>query len=227
VLVANANGVEITDVAAAQLDSARGDGSIARVVGALSGDHRDGSLEVADVGSAKLTLQRTRSSLDRVAGEIVLELRDGECVVTGPAGSVEIDQLRAEVAVRDARGPVRISGTDGEVRLTGPQAESTVDVRRAEVDVRLSTAVPLTILTTDGTLRLVLDGPPAVAIDAVASQGRVVADDFDLDADTTEQESRLAHTFGETTAPRVSLRNSHGDILIEIFSAAIVNPSDK
>jgi hypothetical protein len=230
VLVANANGFELSDLATARLDNVQGDGRVSRVSGLLSGDHRNGSLEVADVGAVQLSLQRSRSSFDRVTGDLELELRDGECVVNDPTGPVDIDQLRAEIAVRNASQVVRISGTDGEVQLINPQAESKVDVRRAEVDVQLSASVPLTVLTTDDTLRVALVGPPDVTIDAVASQGQILVRDLDLHADATDQESRLAHAFGRADAPRLSLRNSRGDIhleLLENFRAPIVNPTGK
>jgi hypothetical protein len=93
--------------------------------------------------------------------------------------------------------------------------------------VQLAAAVPLTLLTTNDTLRLVLSGPPNVTLDALTNQARIDASDFGLQAETSDQDARLTHTFGARGAPRVSLRNSRGDILIKNLRGAIVNPDRK
>jgi hypothetical protein len=70
------------------------------------------------------------------------------------------------------------------------------------------------VLTTDETLTLVLDGPPAIELDASTSDnGHVQAADFALQPETVERTSRLAHVFGPKGA-RVVLRNARADIVI-------------
>jgi hypothetical protein len=204
-----------------------GDAVVSGVTGALTGMHRNGSLRVRDTGSVKLTLQRSRATFDNVLRGLTLDLRDGECRIANSKGPVELDEARAEITVTNHSGPIRIGGNDGRVTLTDPHDASTVDVRRAEVEASLLRPVPLTLLTTDDTLRLILDGPPHVAIDAVASLGRVHAEDFQLSAESGDQESRLTHSFGGSGDPRVSLRNLRGDIVIRNVRGSIVNPRGK
>jgi hypothetical protein len=227
VLVDGAGGVEVSNLAAARLDGVAGDVTVSSVAGTLAGSHRNGSFTVEDVGSVKLTLQRSRASFDRVAGALTLDVRDGECRVVDVRGPIEIDEVRAEVTITNPRGPVRVGGTDGRVTLVHPAAESAVDVRRAEVEVQLAASVPLRLLTTDDTLRLLLEGPPAITIDAVASQGHIDAAAFGLQAEQVDQESRLAHAFGANGAPRVSLRNTRGEIVIKNSRETIVNRERK
>jgi hypothetical protein len=155
---------------------------------------------------------------------LTLDVRDGECRIANSAGPVEVDEIRAEITVANHSGPVRIGGTDGRVTLTDPHDGSKVDVRRAEVEASLTRPVSLTLLTTDDTLRLMLDGPPHVAVDAVASLGRVHAEDFQLAAESGDQESRLTHTFGGSDGARVSLRNLRGDIVIRNAAPAVPPP---
>jgi hypothetical protein len=214
VLVASASGVQASNLGSAHLDSVSGDVTVAEIAGALTGLHRNGSLTVRDAGSVKLTLQRSRASFDNVQRGLTLDIRDGECRIANSTGPVEIDEVRAEITVANHSGPVRIGGNDGRVTLTDPHDASKVDVRRAEVEASLMRAVPLTLLTTDDTLRLMLDGPPHVAVDAAASLGRVHAEDFQLSAESGDQESRLTHSFGGSGGARVSLRNLRGDIVI-------------
>jgi hypothetical protein len=227
VLISGASGVEISNVAAVHLDNVSGDCAVSNVTGGVNGVHRNGSLDVADVSSVKLSLQRSRAKFERVEHGLTIDMRDGECHIVESRGPVDLDEARTDVAIDNPGGPIRVGGTDGTISVKNPRAESTVDVRRAEIEVQLSQSVPLTLLTTDEILRVLLDGPPHVTIDAVSNLGRVQASDFDLTPESVEQESRLAHTFGAPGAPRVSLRNLRGDIVIKNFRGAIVNPKRK
>ena len=86
-------------------------------------------------------------------------------------------------------------------------------MRSTEVEVTLTRSVPLSLLTTEDTLRLLLDGPPALALEAIASEGQIQAADFQLQSESGDRETRLSHVFG-AGGPRVTLRNSRGDIVI-------------
>ena len=227
VLVSGGGGAEVSNVAGAQLDGIAGDVTVSAVRGTVAGTQRNGSIAVTDAGAVKMSLQRSRASFARIAREVTLDLRDGECHVSDAGGPVEIDEVRAEVTLVRPAGPVRIGGADGRITIVDPRARSSVDVRRAEVEVQLSAAAPLTLLTTDDTLRLLLDGPPPVTIDAVATLGRIDAREFGLQPEERDQEQHLAHDFGASGAPRVSLRNARGEILIKKSSEAIENREGK
>jgi hypothetical protein len=219
-------GIEASHVAAVHLDNVSADATITNVAGAVVGGHRNGVLTVRDVGSVKMTLQRSRATFDGVQQAVTLDIRDGECAITNSNGPVELDENRAEVTIAGHHGTVRVGGTEGRVSLNDPRQESKIDVRRAEVEVRLVQAIPLTLLTTDETLRLLLDGPPRVMIDAAANLGHIQAADFGLQPESVDQESRLTHDFGNG-GPRVSLRNLRGDIVIRNSHAEIVIKKSK
>jgi len=73
----------------------------------------------------------------------------------------------------------------------------------------------MTLLTTDETLRLLLDGPPAINLDAVATEGASIrAEDFDLPVKSAEGEQRCSKMFGDANSPRVTLRAVRGSIVI-------------
>jgi hypothetical protein len=225
--VSGANGIEVSNVAKANLEGITGDCAVTGISGALSGSHRNGSLKVDGAGSIKLNLQRSRATIQSVERGATLDVRDGEVRLVEVKGPIEIDEQRAEISVTRPDSPVRIGGTEGRIWLTDPRAESRVDVRRAEVEVQLSQAIPLTLLTTEDTLRLILTGPPHVMIDAVATSGKIQGGDFQLDVTSSEREQRVMHTFGASGAPRVSLRNTRSDIVIRKSDAAIVNRERK
>jgi len=221
------SGLDVSHVASAHLDNVSGESRIASIDGDLTGSARNGSLEVRAVGSAKLSLQRTRATFEDVQRTLTLDVRDGDCKVSGVRGPIEIEESRADIQIKNAAGPVRVTGADGRVTLENPSAESTIDARRAEVEVRLAQPVPLTLLTTDDTLRLLLDGPPNVSIDAVATMGQIQAGDFGVKPETIDQDARLTYTFGSGAGARVSLRNIRGNIVVKNFRGTIVDPNRK
>jgi hypothetical protein len=214
------NGVEATGLAALHLENVSGDSEVSDISGALGGSHRNGSLKVHRIGSVKMTLQNSRATFDDIQQGLTLDLRDGECRIQASKGPIELDERRAEVQILNHNGPIRVGGNDGRVNLDSPRGESRVDVHSAEVEVRLTQAIPLSLLTSDDTLRILLDGPPHVVIDAVASQGKIQATDFGLQPESVDQEARLTHEFGGG-GPRVSLRNLRGNIVIRNSRAEI------
>ena len=190
-----------------------GDVTLSDIAGAVTGSHRNGDLDDQPASaSIELTLQLVTRDVRRASrGTRSLDARNGECEIADVARARSSSTI-ANVEIDDRRGhagPVRIGGDGGRVRRRAPARETRVDVRRAEVEVTLDAAVPLTLLTTDETLRLLLDGPPA--IDARRDRDRRRHDCtrpiFDCTPETSDRESRLAHVVRRRTAARASLRN--------------------
>jgi hypothetical protein len=225
-VITGVSGLEISNVASAHLDNVSGDASFIDIPGGLNGSHRGGSLKASNIGAVKLSLQRSRASFENLHGGATFEIRDGECHLASSKGDVEIDEARAGIDIRHEDGTIRVTGGDGSVSIEDPVKSVSVDVRRAEVEVSMRQAVPLTVLTTDETLRVLLDGPLGVSIDAVSRGGHVQANDFGLEPESADQESRLWHAFAENGV-RVSLRNQRGDITIRNLRGAIVKPPGK
>jgi hypothetical protein len=185
------------------------------VPGLVSGTHRGGRLTVERAGSVELSVTSARSEFADVRGSLALTARNGACDVRGGGGELTIDQVNVEVRIEAPERTVRVTGTGGEVLVVDPRDEVRVETERAEVEVQLEHAVPMTVITTNDTIRIVLAETASAAVDAIASDGGdVQATEFDLVAETADRESRLAHTFGAEPAPRVTLRNVRGDIVI-------------
>jgi hypothetical protein len=145
----------------------------------------------------------------------VLDLRNAECEIDQPKGPVEIEVMNSEVKILQPAGTVRVGGERGRIEIEAPKNETRVDVRRAEVEVLVREAVPLTLVTTDEDLRLLLEGPPSIQLDAVAPNGEISTPGLDVKPETSDREARLSHTFGDG-GPRVSLRNLRGQIVIRM-----------
>jgi len=214
VRVENASHGTVTGVASVMLSNVSGEMTISDVGGAITGAHRQGELTISRVGSISLSLNSSRAKFKGVARGITITGRAGECEIADSHGRVELTVVNVETTVIGQDGPVSVGGDGGVVRLKNPSRETRVDMRRTEIEVSLDAAVPLTLLTTDETLTLTLDGPPAIELDSIASEGgHVQASDFSLQPEASDRSSRLAHVFGPKGA-RVVLRNARADIVI-------------
>ncbi len=214
VRVEGSNGVQVSGVAAVHLEAVRGDVTLETIQGAVTGAHQDGDLTVGGAASARLRLLRSAAKIARIADGLVLDLRNSDVGVTDSGGALEVDELRSELEVSGHRGAVAVRGSDGRVTIRRPAADTRVDVRRAEVEVLLERAVPLTVITTDEPLRLILVGAPAFDLDASATNASIQAADLDLKAETSDANARLTHTFGRGGTTKISLRNTRGDIVL-------------
>jgi hypothetical protein len=208
--------VEVGNVAAVRLEGVSGASRVSSVAGAVTGTHRGGDLEVAGAGAVKLTLVGSQAKFHAIREPLSLDLRNSECEIDQPKAAVEIEEVNSRVTIARPAGTVRVGGERGRVVVESPAGETRIDVRRAEVEVLLGAAVPMTLVTTDEELRLVLDGPPAIAVDAAAVSGEIATPGLDLKPEASERESRLTHTFRENASARVSMRNLRGPIVIRM-----------
>ncbi len=207
------NGASVTGVATLDLESVSGDVAIAHVAGALSGLHRNGDLQVSGVGRVNLTLQQSHATFEQVAGGLTLDVRNGDLGVRDSKGPIQLEEQGTDVTLTNQAGPIRVNGNNGTITLDAPRDETEVDVRNAEVEIRLPQPVSVTALTTNDTLRLLLGASPTMILDAATTDGKIQTADARLSVETNGGDAHLLHTFG-ANGPRVSLRNSHGDIVI-------------
>lgn len=206
--------ITVSDVRAVDLRNLTGDVTITNVLERLSGSHRSGKLNVSHGGAIEMSLAGSQARFTEIGGTITVNARAGDCVIAKSKGSVDATLQNAEFTVTDQAGPVRVTGEQGTLRVVGPGKELSIDVRRMEVEVTLSEAVPATILTTAETLKLVLVGPPGLALDAVATdRGTITVTELAAQPTQQDRETRLTTAVGGG-GPRVILRNAAGDIVI-------------
>jgi hypothetical protein len=217
VRVDGSTGVRVSGVAGARLEGpVTGDVNVDQVGGMVKGSHRNGNLTVTGAGGVAFTLQNSTATFERLTDRLTLTARGSHCRVSDSKGAIEIDETNTDISIVDHAGSVRVSGSGGSVTITDPRAETNVDVRRAEVEVTLLGAVPMTLVTTEEPLRLLVAPSASAAIDAIATErGDIQAKEFNWTPESSADERRLERTIGAGPhAPRVVLRNQTGDIVI-------------
>jgi hypothetical protein len=214
VRVESSMGAEITDVAAVHTEAMRGDITLSKVAGSVTGTQQDGDFTLTGAGSVKIRLIRSKAKIAKVQGGLTLDLRDTDTEILESAGALEADEIRSELSVTDHKGAITIRGNDGSITLLRPTAETRVDVRRAEVEVLVERAVPMTLITADEPIRLILSGSPAFSLDAAATDSEIQAAEFDLKPEKSDIDTRLSHQFGAKGDVRITVRNTRGNIIL-------------
>jgi hypothetical protein len=206
----------VSGVASVRLDPVTGETKISQVADAVTGSHRGGSLQVTDVGSLKLLVSNSAARITGVRTGATIDVRNGgSCHVGDSGGALEIETANAEITVTQHKGSIRIGGLGGRVTVDGPTDTTRIEVRNSEVEIALRTAVAVMAQTTDEPLRLLLTGPPPIAIEALTMNGgHVQANEFGLTPETVEGRQRLITTLGDGASAKVLLRNLRSDIVI-------------
>ena len=210
-------GARAVHLAALELDRVGGITTAEDIAGSVTGSLSGSELTIAGAQSVNLTLATTRARLSRIAKGLTLSTSRGRCEVSESQGALTMDETNTELAITAHNGTIYVSGTGGRVTIDDPRQRVEVNVRNAPIAVTLRAAVDMTVFGTGERIRVLLDGPPAVAVDAVTSGGgRIDATDFGLatEAHDPEQDQHLAHAFGGGGAAHVTIRNSRGDIVI-------------
>lgn len=214
VRVESSQGVNVAGVAAVHLEAIRNTVTLTDVAGAVTGAQQDGDFTLTGAKSVKLRLLRSKNRISKVLGGLTLDLRDADIEITESGGPLEVDQIRTELSVTAHNGPVTIRGNDGRVSVRRPIGETRVDMRRAEIELVVDRGVPMTAITSDEPLRLILTGLPTFGLDASTTDAAIQAGEFELKPEIAEGDARLSHQFGGKSDVRIVLRNTRGDIIL-------------
>jgi hypothetical protein len=217
VRLTSGSGARAVNLASLELDRVSGITTAETIAGGVTGALTGNELTIAGAGTVNLTLGASRARLSKIARGVTLNTRQGRCEITDSQGPVTIDETNTEVAIANHAGTIRTSGTSGRVTIDNPQQSVEVTVRNAPISLTLRAATAVSVFAAGERVRVLFDGRPAVTLDAVASGGgHVDATEFGLAPEPADpdQEQRLTHAFGTPSAPRVTLRNARGDIVI-------------
>ncbi len=196
------------------LNPARGAVDISKV-GMVRGDQTGGQLTMTSVGDAKMLLTRVRARITDL-GLGSFDVRDGETEISASRGALEIEERRGDVVIRNHQGTIKVSGSDGQVRIEGTTSEVHLDLRRAEVEAELAAGTASSLVTTDESLHVTIPDAGGVRMDAVSTGGAIDGASWNLTATKSGEENRIDAVLGAKSGntPRVSLRNTNGDIVI-------------
>jgi hypothetical protein len=210
--------LDASGVAWVALGSLVGDVRLANIAGAVTGSHRNGTLAIdGAAGGVMLSLVSSDTRLARVGGAIELVARNGQVHIDTPAGTVAIDATNEDVTIADAVHGVRVDGSGGRLTIDRPGGDTTIDVRGTTVDLAIDRPATVTAFAADAPLRVMVDGAPAVTIDARAIDGgAITATGVDAPVERHDGVATFTHAFAETATMRVALRNRHAPIVIDL-----------
>lgn len=205
----------VSDVAALDVASSRGEARIARVAGRLSITQSVGDLEIVDAGALKLNARNSRATVRSIHGTVSVQSIGGELTMIDVTGPVELDARNTELQLQKLaalKPPLRVQATNGRLRITDLRTEARLDVTNTELDVALEAAAPLTIYSTGETVTLT-PPPGGYTLDATANEGRITLDDDHLKPAESDGEQ---HAEGAVRGggPTITLRTTRADIVV-------------
>lgn len=151
-----------------------------------------------------------------LSGAIDLQTGDGSVKGSRLAGTVTISTGDGAVALEDVTGEVSVRTGDGSVRIAGRPTRLAAHTGDGAVVVTVGGTTAMSadwdITTGDGSVALSFPDGFGAEIDAGTGDGRIVADDFGLEAEG-EQKDRLRGRIGDG-GRTVRVRTGDGGIRI-------------
>lgn len=209
--------LEVTDLAAAEIMGFSGDATLKNISGPVIMNHRGGgTLNIDGAGSLKLTTRGGDVKVQHVAGTITVQSQGGELRVADVTGPAEIEARNTDVHlenIKALKSPLRLDMTSGSVKIAGLRTEARIDGRDTEIDVTLDAAVPVTIYNTSEDITIT-PPPGGYTLDAVATDGRISADDGTLKPEGSDTEQRVNGPV-RGGGPLLTVRGTRSDINIK------------
>jgi hypothetical protein len=221
VRVDESGALTVAGVAALELGAVRGETSISRIPGMVSGTHRFGELTIKQVGTVKMTTQGSEALIEAVK-DVTLSARGGETRVSGPTGAIEIDANQADLTLEklDAvSSPIRVNANGGTLAITGLRTEARVDGRNTEIGILMDRAAPIAVYN-EGDQDIELTPPPGgYKLDALAREGRLAPPELFKElglSPTTSDDGKETRAIGAVAGggPTITLRATRGDIIL-------------
>jgi hypothetical protein len=211
----------ITNVAAVEIPTLRGETSIKRVAGGVNLTHRGGRLTIEDVGKLKLNARGVDVSVMNVKADASFNVQAGELKAAGVGGPIDVESQSAEITLRQlegVRGPMRINAVGGAVALEGLSSEARIDGRNSELEIMM--AKPATVaIYSEGDEPIELTPPSGgFTLDALVTHGRLsLPDAWDAQVKIVAPENgaeQRAQGSVRGGGPTITLRANRGDIRI-------------
>ena len=207
----------ISNVASAEVVSARGETTLKQVAGRVALNQRGGRVTIEDAEAVRVTSRGGGDlRISRVGGEVSLELQGGELAAADLGGPIDIESRSTDIELRagKSRGPIRLNTSGGSVTVLDVRGELRIDGRNAEVDVTMADGAGSIAIYGDGGEPIRVTPPPGgYQLDAVARDGRITVPD-DTVAASTDGTGQRASGRVRAGGPTVTIRSGHGDIIV-------------
>ena len=156
----------------------------------------NGSIELSDIEGS--------GTLDTSNGKIVLGNVTGDFNGNTSNGAIEIDGMEGKAVLATSNGRVDVQ-----------QANGSFDVRTSNGDISFSGEMTAggtnRLVTSNGSVDVVLEGEPSVSLEASTSSGEITTD-LPIDVESSDEDS-LVGTIGAGEAD-LYIRTSNGDVTI-------------
>lgn len=206
----------VTNVAAVEIGTGRGETEIRQVKDRVAGNYRGGELRVSGAGSVKLAAFGADVRLERIAGETSMNMRGGNLKLAELAGAVDVDATGVDIELDKlgkTTGMVRVTANGGSVSVKGLGTDARIDARGSDVDVVLDRAAALAIYSEGGSSVDVTPPPGGYQIDAVATDGDITVPPGTVEVTTGEREHRAAGAV-KGGGPLITIRTSRASITL-------------
>ncbi len=206
----------VSNVAAVDIDSGRGETEIKQIKGRTAGAYRGGELRVTGAASVKFTTIGTDVRIEQITGETSMNMRAGNLKATELGGPIELDTTGVDVELEKlekTNGMVRITASAGSVSLKGLRTEARIDARSSDVEATLERAVALSIFSDGGSPVEVTEPPGGYLLDAIASDGDITVPEGTVQVAVNGQEHRAVGPV-KGGGPTITIRTSHAGIRV-------------
>jgi hypothetical protein len=167
---------DVQDTAGVDVGGSRGSVTLRRILGAVTGSQRDGTLEVSGAKGVDLEIRRVTLRLEKVSGEVEIEATDGGIEATGLTGKTTLKTRRVGIELVDQSGPLTIEASDGRAELRRLAAETDLELTRLALQADCAKAVAISGESSDGSVDFRLpDAGLSLAIET--TEGSLVGPD--------------------------------------------------
>jgi hypothetical protein len=203
----------VKDVASLDATSSRGETHVTGTEGDVRLSHSGGTLEIAGGTSLKLTTHSSRGEISAITGTVSVDTTGGRLTLTGIGGPLDVESHMTDLTISgiDAlKAPLRYTGTGGQLRIDGLRSEARLDGHNTDMDVRLGAAAPVTISNVGA---ISVTAPPGgYTLDAVATEGRITADDSSITATPSDGPDARVNVKVRGGGPTLTVRATRGRI---------------
>lgn len=206
--------VDISNVAAVHLGTARGEVQLRRIAGLIGGLQRGGDLTIAGAGSIKLQTISSDARIEQVRGAVSLNMRAGELRAGDIVGPIDIQATSTDVGLEKldtTTGLLTLTAVSGSVSIKGLRTEGRITARNADVEVVIDRAATLDISSEGGDAVEFTPPQGGYQLDVVTSDAPITLTAGMPEVETSGPERRARGPVNGG-GPTISIRTTRGSI---------------
>ncbi len=206
--------LDARNVAGLDLDDTRGEAVVSNIAGQVEGSHTSGQLTINDCAGLNLTARRVDTTANRLTGAVRLDLTAGAFRARDVRGPADIDANRVSIELERYTGRLSADLTQGEFIATGLSEPFRVDARGTSLRLEFDKIVAGTAVTSDETIDVRLPASAGANFDINVEDGDIRLPSGSPQPTATDRSKHVSGAF-RGGGPTISLRTSHGDVVVQ------------